>query len=164
MIEQNVQVIRCKNKMVWVRVGSQTGCTACDKGQGCGAGVFAKLLQRRPVEIQLADPENRFRVGQMVTLSFPEQLYLKMVMINYAWPLLAALAGGWLIFSVANYYQISAGWLDAVTLAGALLAAKLMMRISSKRNAPESVLDEMKMAACKPSATPGMCQEKPQDA
>ena len=164
MIEQNVQVIRCENNTVWVRVGSQSGCTACDRGQGCGAGVFAKLLQRRAVEIQLADPQNEYRVGQMVTLSFPERLYLKMVMMNYAWPLLAALAGGWTAFAIANKYQLANGWLDGATLAGGLLAATLVMRMIRQRNTPESILKEMQMAACTHSATPGMCQEKPQDA
>ena len=164
MIEQNVQVIRCEDNTVWVRVGSQSGCSACDNGQGCGAGVFARLLQRQPVLLQLANPDGQFRVGQMVTLSFPESLYLKMVMMNYAWPLLAALIGGWAAFATASSFQLGGGALDAVTLAGGLIAAILVVRVIRQRGAPESVLDEMRMAACAPSASPGMCQNKPQDA
>jgi len=53
MIEQNVQVVRCAEERIWVRMGSQSGCTACDNGNGCGAGVFAKLLQRKPAIIEL---------------------------------------------------------------------------------------------------------------
>lgn len=164
MIEQNVQVMRCENKTVWVRMGSQTGCSVCDKGQGCGAGVFAKLLQRQPVLLQLADPDGLFRVGQMVTLALPERLYLKMVLANYAWPLLAALLGAWTAFSIASSFQLTNGLLDAATLVGGVLAAALVMRIIRLRGTAESVLNEMKLAACTPSASPGMCQKIPQDA
>lgn len=164
MIEQNVQVVRCDNKTVWVRVGSQSGCSVCDKGQGCGAGVFARLLQRKPVLLQLADPEGIFRVGQMATLALPEQLYLKMVLANYAWPLIAALVGGWVSFTIASSFQLASGLLDAATLGGGLLVAILVMRIIRLRGTSESILNEMKLAACAPSASPGMCQKTPQDA
>lgn len=163
MIEQNVQVIRCDNKTVWIRLGSQSGCSACDKGQGCGAGVFAKLLQGKPVLLQLADPDGLYRVGQMVTLKLPERLYLKMVLVSYAWPLLAALSGGWAAFVIASRFQLSNVLLDAATLAGGLLVAALVMRVTRLRGTSESVLNEMKMAACAPSASPGMCQKMPQD-
>ena len=93
MIEQNVQVVRCQEKRVWVRLGSQTGCTACDNGNGCGAGIFAKLLQRKPVILELAQNDMSVEPGQMVTLAFSEQVYLKLVFASYGWPLLAALAG-----------------------------------------------------------------------
>lgn len=163
MIEQNVQVMRCENKTIWVRLGSQSGCSVCDKGQGCGAGVFAKLLERQPVLLQLADPDGAFRVGQMVTLALPERLYLKMVLATYAWPLLAALAGGWVSFAIARNYQLGNVLLDLATLTGGLLAAALVMRAVRRRGTTESVLNEMKMAACAASASPGMCQKIPQD-
>ena len=72
MIEQNVQVLRCSNEKLWVRMGSQSGCTACDSGKGCGAGLFAKLLQRKPVTLELARKDLEVKVGQMLTLAFPE--------------------------------------------------------------------------------------------
>ena len=95
MIEQNVQVVRCSNSRMWVRMGSQSGCTACDNGNGCGAGVFAKLLQTKPVVMELACNDENIRVGQMVTLGFPEQVYLKLVFSHYGWPLLAAPSRYW---------------------------------------------------------------------
>lgn len=163
MIEQNVQIIRCENQTVWVRVGSQTGCSACDNGQGCGAGVFAKLLQRKPVVLELPCQSEDLKAGQMATLSFPEQLYLKLVLANYGWPLLAALAGGWTGFVLMNKF-VPDGWLlDAVTLFSGLLVAGLTMRLIRKRGATEQVLNEMKMAVCTPSVSPEMCKKMPQD-
>jgi len=91
MIEQNVRVLRCQGERMWIRMGSQSGCTACDNGKGCGAGLFAKLLQRKPVEIELARSDLSIEAGQMLTLAFPEQVYIKLVLASYGWPLLAAL-------------------------------------------------------------------------
>lgn len=163
MIEQNVQIIRCENKTVWVRVGSQTGCSACDNGQGCGAGVFAKLLQRKPVVLELPCQNEDLRVDQMATLSFPEQLYLKLVLASYGWPLLAALVGGWAGFALMNKFLLNGFLLDAATLSSGLLAAVLVMRLIKQRGVTDRVLDEMRMAVCTPSASPGMCKKMPQD-
>lgn len=163
MIEQNVQIIRCENKTVWVRVGSQSGCSACDNGQGCGAGVFAKLLQRKPVVLELPCQGEGLKVGQMAKLSFPEQLYLKLVLVNYGWPLLAALAGGWAGFALMKNFLLNGFLLDMATLFSGLLTAGLVMRLIQQRGASDRVLDEMKMAVCTPSASPEMCKKMPQD-
>ena len=55
MIEQQARVLRADDLQVVVRIGGQTGCAACDAGQGCGAGLFGKLLRRNPVELQLTN-------------------------------------------------------------------------------------------------------------
>lgn len=164
MIEQNVQIIRRENKTVWVRVGSQSGCSACDNGQGCGAGVFAKLLQRKPVVLALPCQGEDLKVGQMVKLSFPEQLYLKLVLANYGWPLLAALAGGWAGLALMNRFLSSDFLLDMATLLSGLLTAVLVMRLIKQRGVSDRVLDEMKMAVCTPAASPEMCKKMPKDA
>jgi sigma-E factor negative regulatory protein RseC len=107
MIEQNVQVVRCLNERLWVRMGSQAGCTACDNGQGCGAGLFAKLLQRKPLVIELDRNGLDVEAGQMVTLAFPEQVYLKLVLASYGWPLLSALAGAFAGHGLGRWLQLS---------------------------------------------------------
>lgn len=159
MIEQNVQIVRCDDKSVWVRVGSQSGCSACDNGQGCGAGVFAKLLQRKPVVLELPRHSEDLRVGQMATLSFPEQLYLKLVLANYGWPLMAALAGGWAGFALLEGV-LSGFLLDVGTLISGLLVAMLVLRWRGQRGATDQVLEDMRMAVCRPSASPGTCKKE----
>ena len=159
MIEQNVQIIRCEDSSVWVRVGSQSGCSACDNGQGCGAGVFAKLLQRKPVVLELPVVNDDLKVGQMATLSFPEQLYLKLVMANYGWPLLAALLMAAAGYAILSKYLTAGFGLDALTLFSGLLGAAMVMGVTRRRGASKRILNEMKMAVCKPSASPGMCEK-----
>lgn len=159
MIEQNVQVIRCEGEKIWLRLGSQAGCTACDEGNGCGAGVFSKLLQRKPVIVELARKDIIARAGQMVTLAFPEQVYLKMVLAFYGWPLIVALAGAFAGFGLASWVGFEKLLLDVITLAGGLLAATLAMRIIKGRKAENAMLNAMHLADYYPSATPGMCNK-----
>ena len=160
MIEQNVQIVRCEHNTVWVRIGSRTGCATCDNGQGCGAGVFARLLERKPVVLELPVTNDDLRVGQMATLEFPEQLYLKLVMANYGWPLLVALLSAWGAFSLMSHFGSNGIFLDLVTLAGGVLGGALMWHLARRRGATQQILNELKMAVCKPSAAPGLCEKQ----
>ncbi len=161
MIEQNVQVVRCQEKRVWVRLGSQTGCTACDNGNGCGAGVFAKLLQRKPVILELARNDLNVEPGQMVTLAFSEQVYLKLVFASYGWPLLAALAGAFAGHGLATWLQAGSALIDLSALTGGLLAGGLVMRLIKNRRGTETVLNSLQTTVYYPSATPNMCSRNP---
>lgn len=157
MIEQNVQVLRCNDKQLWVRMGSQSGCAACDNGKGCSAGLFAKLIQRKPVILELARNDIKVEAGQMLTLALPESLYLKWVVAAYGWPLLAALAGAFAGYVVGVSLQFRPVYIDAATLSGGLLAAWFITGYIRSRNTPETILNSLDMTVCFPSATPNMC-------
>ncbi len=157
MIEQNVQVVRCHGDRFWVRLGSLSGCTACDNGNGCGAGVFAKLLQRKPVIIELARNDLCIEPGQMVTLSFPEKIYMKLVLASYGWPLLAALAGALAGHELGLWLQFGPTLIDAVTLSGGLLACGLLVRLLKNQINASVVLNSLRTTVYYPSTTPNMC-------
>jgi len=157
MIEQNVQVVRCNEQRIFVRMGSQSGCSACDNGHGCGAGVFARLLQRKPAIIELARRDIDVRPGQMVTLAFSEQVYLKVVLAYYGWPLVAGLIGAFAGYSLGARLQFGALALDAFTLLGGMLAGGMAMRFLKRQKNTDAVLDALQMAVYYPSATPDMC-------
>ena len=157
MIEQNVQVVRCEGENIWVRIGTRTGCSACDNGNGCGAGVFAKLLRQKPVTIELERGGIDVGVGQMVTLAFPEQVYLKMVLAYYGWPLLAALGGAAAGYGLATRFQFGSLSLDLASLAGGLLAGIFALRLLRRRDAAGTLMNAMQVAVCYSSATPDLC-------
>jgi positive regulator of sigma E activity len=160
MIEQNVQVLQCSDEQLKVRLGAQAGCTACDSGMGCGAGLFAKLIQRKPVVLELARNDIEVKEGQMLTLAFPEQLYLKLVIASYGWPLLASLAGAFAGHSAAAWVQLSPVLNDVATLLSGVLFAWVSIRLISNRNAAETILNSLTMTVCVPSSTPNMCTGK----
>ncbi len=157
MIEQNVQLVRCQGERIWVRMGSQSGCTACDNGHGCGAGLFAKLLRRKPVIIELTQKDLNAEPGQMVTLAFPEHVYIKLVLASYGWPLLAGLAGAFAGYGLAVWLKLASAAIDVVTLVCGLLAAVIVMRGIKSRTNPDAVIKSMRMTVCNSSATPNMC-------
>lgn len=157
MIEQNVQVVRCRGERLWVRMGSQSGCTACDNGQGCGAGLFAKLLQRKPVVIELERNGLDVEAGQMVTLAFPEQVYLKLVLASYGWPLLAALVGAYAGHGLGRWLQLTPALVDGMTLGFGLLAGACLVYFMKGRKNPDMLLKSLHMAVCYPSETPHVC-------
>ena len=157
MIEQNVQVLRCDKESLWVRIGIQSGCTACDNGKGCGAGLFAKLLRRKPVILELARNEMNVEAGQMLTLAFPEQVYMKLVFASYGWPLVAALAGALAGHSLTSWFGLQVVAIDVATLFCGIVAAWLSMRFFRSRDTAETILNSLHMTICIPSNTPNMC-------
>jgi sigma-E factor negative regulatory protein RseC len=163
MIEQNVQVVRCQDERLWVRMGSQSGCTACDNGNGCGAGLFAKLLQRKPVVLELARNDMSVKPGQMLTLAFPERVYMKLILAFYAWPLLAALSGAFAGHWLGTTLQWDALLIDAGTLFGGLLAGGLVMRLVKTSNMADTVLRSLSTMVYYPSGNPNMCDREPLD-
>ena len=157
MIEQNVQVVRCADHRIWVRLGTQTGCSACDNGNGCGAGVFAKLLQRKPAIIELKRQDFDVRPGQMVTLSFPEQVYLSMVLAYYGWPLMAAFIGAFAGFWLGNQIHLQAFMLDVSTLLGGMVGGSVVLFYIKRRKTTHAMLRSLKLAIYHPSTTANMC-------
>lgn len=160
MIEQNVQVVRCQDERLWVRLGTQAGCVACAGGKGCGAGLFAKLLQHKPVIIELARNELSIEPGQMLTLAFPEQVYIKLVLNAYGWPLLAALAGAYAGYSLGTWLEFGPALVDAGTLAIGLLAGIVITHFLRNRKNEDAILGSLKRTLYYPSDTPNMCNTK----
>ena len=157
MIEQNVRVVRCQEERLWIRMGSQSGCSVCDSGNGCGAGVFAKLLQRRAVTLELPRHDLNIEPGQMLTLNIPERVYIKLVLTTYGLPLLAALAGVFAGHNVGTWLGLGPLPVDASALVGALIAAGFTVHFMRRRKHVEAILGSLSMTTCYPSTTPNMC-------
>jgi len=135
MIEQQGQVVSVDRGRVAVRLGGSSGCTTCDAGKGCGAGVFGRLLRRRPVVLDFND-ELHSRVGQPVIVGLPETLLLRLVFRFYLLPLVAGLAGA----AFGHYLAVMNGavgaLVDGAALTGAILAG-LGAVIASRSRASE---------------------------
>ena len=133
MIEQQGRVVALEGDTARVRLGGQSGCAACDAGQGCGAGLFGRLLQRAPAEVQV-DNTFQARTGDAVSVGMEESRYLALVMGLYGWPLVGGLLGAALAYYVGTLWlPESALLLDAVTAAGGLLVGGAWLRRSHRR-------------------------------
>jgi len=136
VIEQQARVIHVEDGVVRVRVGGQTGCSACDEGKGCGAGLFGKLLKRNPVELQLSNVIGASH-GQAVRLGLPESLFMKLVFRLYAWPLFAGLTGMIAGHKLAESASASAGIVDLSALAGAILGVAVVLIFWQRASRPD---------------------------
>ena len=144
MIEQPARVIAADGGFARVRVGARAGCTACDKGRGCGAGLFGRLLGNGTVDLELPNPDGA-RPGQRVRLGIPERLFLRLTWGLYGWPLLAGLAGA----VIGHYGLLRLGGPSMPPLAQdlAALAAGVLFGAWSLRRARRRLPSELPRAA-----------------
>jgi sigma-E factor negative regulatory protein RseC len=126
MLEQQGQVVATAGGRAAVRLGGQSGCAACDAGRGCGAGLFGRLLRRRPVVLEF-DNHLGARCGQAVLVGVSEQWFLRLVTRFYLVPLLAGLGGAALGHHLAGMLQAGTAGRDLLTLAGALAAGAVAL-------------------------------------
>lgn len=160
MIEQNVKVLRCQEKRLWVQMGSQTGCSACENGKGCGAGVFSRLLRRKPVLLELPRNELEIEVGQMVTLAIPEKVYINLLLGSYGWPLLAAMAGAIAGHSLFVHLQLGLELIDMGALVFGVLCGYLALRLYAGKYRARDLENNLRSLVYYPAANPYMCKRK----
>ena len=132
MIEQQGRVIALEGGRIRVRIGASAGCSACDAGRGCGAGLLGRLLRRKEAVLSF-DNEIGASPGQAVVVGLPEAVFLKLVLRLYLYPLLAALAGAVGGQLLATHLQFSELTTDLSVLSAGLLAGMLALRLSRAR-------------------------------
>lgn len=132
MLEQQGQVIATADGQASVRLGGRSGCVACDAGRGCGAGLFGKLLRRRPLVLEL---ENRLeaRTGQGVIVGVPEAWFLRVVARFYLLPLLAGLGGAAFGHYLSVKIQAGPATRDLLALAAGIAVAAAAVRWGRSR-------------------------------
>jgi sigma-E factor negative regulatory protein RseC len=135
MIEQQGRVVKVRNGLAEVHLGGTTGCASCDAGRGCGAGIFGRLLKRKPVVLSLENTIDA-KQDQPVMVGIPESVFLRLVTRLYLYPLLAGIAG-----AAAGYYysvlgDFGSGSADMVTLLSGLVSGVTVL-IWSGRGARE---------------------------
>lgn len=128
MIENLALVMERQHNQVRLTTTSPTGCAKCDRGEGCGGGVFGKLIQRRLQGLLLDDPDLNLQPGQVVVLGVPSGVFLRATAAIYVVPLLGLLllAGLASAAGLAETGIVISGLLGFV--AGALLGPHLRQR------------------------------------
>ena len=133
MLEQQGQVVEVSDGSLTVRLGGRSGCAACDAGKGCGAGVFGRLLKRRPVLLRFKNHLGA-RCGQAVIVGVPEPWFLQLVARFYLFPLLAGLGGAAFGHYLTVKMQTGAAARDVIALACALIAGGVAFRWAGPRS------------------------------
>lgn len=95
MITERARVLRVEDNVAWVQCESQSGCARCEAGEGCGAGLFSRLLRRRLQELPLALPGNleNLAAGDHVLLGLSVTAVQNAALLAYGLPLAGVLLG-----------------------------------------------------------------------
>jgi sigma-E factor negative regulatory protein RseC len=131
MIEQQGRVVAVKDGLAEIRLGGMSGCASCDAGRGCGAGVFGRLLKRKPVTLSLENTVGA-RLDQPVMVGIPETLFLRLVARLYLYPLLAGIAGAATGYYFSVQSNLGAVAADMITLLCGLVSGIAMLIRSGK--------------------------------
>ncbi|HET6592414.1 MAG TPA: SoxR reducing system RseC family protein [Xanthomonadales bacterium] len=127
MIEQQGRVVAAVSERAVVRLGGTAGCPACDAGRGCGAGIFGRLLRRRPVDLTF-DNHLQACAGQAVVVGLPEAWFLRLVTRFYLLPLLAGLVAAAFGHYLFSMFGAGTAVTDLATLVAAVLAGWWVVR------------------------------------
>ena len=126
LITERARVLRVMGDVVWVQPESQAGCARCAAGQGCGGGVFAKLLRGRLQELPVQLPpemQDRVRPDDQVLIGLSTVAVQRASLLMYGLPL-SGLLGGVLVASTATMSDGLALLGAASGLVGGLLLAR----------------------------------------
>lgn len=95
MITERARVLRVERDVAWVQCESQSGCARCAAGEGCGAGLFSRLLRQRLQEMPLALPDRleNLAAGDHVLLGLSEAAVQNAALLAYGLPLAGVLLG-----------------------------------------------------------------------
>lgn len=126
MIAQQGRVVRIEGDDALVRIGGTSGCPACDAGNGCGAGIFGRMLRKRPVTIHTPNVIGA-AVGEAVQLGIAERQFLVLVFRLYAMPILAGLLGAAFGFAASLRMGLEGLVSDLLCLLAALIGAGLIV-------------------------------------
>jgi sigma-E factor negative regulatory protein RseC len=132
MIVQQGRIVAVEGLDAVVQIGRRRGCPACDAGQGCGAGIFARLLRDKPVSIRVANVIGA-EVGASVELGISENRFLALVARLYAMPLLAGLLGAaigfWLSIRAGLRHQAA----DILSLVSGVAGAAVVLLLQRRK-------------------------------
>ena len=132
MIEQQGRVVEYLPSRAKIEVGPAEGCSRCASGKGCGAGLFVRLINRKPTQLMVATSEP-LTAGQSVTVGIPESLFLRWVAQLYGLPLAAAFAIAIPMQLLAEKLNLGPGSTDFAVLAGAVSGFVIMLLVLHRR-------------------------------
>lgn len=126
LITERARVLRVADGVAWVQCESQAGCARCAAGEGCGGGLFAKLLRNRLQELPVVLPAARERdpvAGERLLIGLSTSAVQSASMLMYGLPLAGLLFGAIAASSLlANDLVACLG--AALGMAGGLLLAR----------------------------------------
>jgi sigma-E factor negative regulatory protein RseC len=160
MIEQQGRVMSVSPGRATILLGGSSGCASCDEGKGCGAGIFGRLIRRKPMTLQI-DNDRPLLPGQAVMVGIPETFFLRLLARFYLLPLLACLLGAVLGHSLALVWQLNGPGQDLSALLVALFFGAVTLFISRAENHGQAGENLVQIVGYPASQAGQLCQVNP---
>ncbi len=125
-----------------IRVMPPSACERCAAGQGCGAGLFARLLRSKATELSLPVASGA-RVGQRVWLTLDERSLARQAWYWYGIPIISFLLGA-ILPEMIGLQLTTALARDGISLLGGvlmMLTCWLIVRLKLKPTLPRVLLN-----------------------
>ena len=128
MILETGTVVAVESDGLWVETIQKSACEVCVAEKGCGQKFLSRLAGKTTsIRVLLNNqPQQKFSVGQSVTIGIPEDVIVKGSLLVYLLPVICAVSGAWLAGSAGDTGSI----LGAL---GGLLAGGMMVNYHSKK-------------------------------
>ena len=154
---QTAQVVDATSDRLLVYFRQPETCRQCERGQGCGAGIFARLIPRRDVSLEIA-VHGAHASGDWVRVGLPVSTLLGMAFWAYGAPL-----AGFLLGAMPAYLWIEAPLLsDLLSMLGGLalgFCAWLAGRHAS-RDGLNLMVEPLSCSANATTSSPGRTKEQ----
>lgn len=135
IISERARVLRVDGNVAWVRCETQSGCARCAAGQGCGGGLFSRLLRGRLQELPIAT-EITVQPGDWVLIGLSTSAVQNASLLLYGCPLAGLLVGAISGSLVAPGDLVSLAGMAAGLASGLWLARRLAARLSGSALQP----------------------------
>jgi sigma-E factor negative regulatory protein RseC len=128
---QPAVVTRITEDKLWLHLDALSACQRCLQGDGCGAGVFARLFARRHASVVI-DGVHDCKVGQRIRIGIDERSLMLAAVFLYGLPLTGFLTGALAghVLAAESVFQ------DLLALAAGLLTAALVHVLTRLRQTP----------------------------
>lgn len=129
MIEERAVVSRLDGGTVWVKAFGPGVCPRCAQGQGCGGGIFSKLIGMQRPEVPVRTQVQNLSAGDTVIVALDEAVLMRASLSVY----LAPLAGMFVLGAFAQLVLKTHDLLVAGFGIAGLAAGFLWTRMHSQR-------------------------------
>jgi sigma-E factor negative regulatory protein RseC len=141
------QVLETGSGRVRVRFERPRFCERCQRGQGCGAGVFSRLFPRRSTEVVIKTSLAP-AIGDWVRIGIPGSALALTALFVYGLPVFAFVLGA----LPAHWWIESPLWRDLLSLAGGVVLALVTWRVG-RRFDPRQLNPVVEPLSCASIAT-----------
>lgn len=131
MIWQTARVVSIDSDRLTLVFSAPRNCQRCERGEGCGAGVFGRLFSRRETRVMLP-ASLAVACGDWVRVGLESRRLAAAAGVYYGLPLIGFLAGA----IAAHVMMPSSAIRDPVALAAGLAGFLLLSRFVARRAQP----------------------------